>query len=377
MDFKLTREQEMLRDMVRQFAETELAPLVPEFDANKQLSKEIIKRMGELGLFGILAPREYGGTDMGHLAKTIMLEEISKVYASAGFFFEGVSGGIGALVNSGTKEQKDKYLAAFCKGEKLSCFALTEPSGGSDLGGMQMTAELVGDEYVVNGRKVFITLGGIADIAFFIAKTTEGFSTFMVENGTPGYSIGRRESIQGLQAIPVNELIFSDCHLPKENLIGKPGRGLAESVAMFAVVARPSMAAVALGISRAAMEIAQKFAKERKLQGKPIGDLQAIQFMLADMDIDVEASKWLCYHLAWLLDQGKGGKEIARDSARAKLFCTEAAVRVCLKAIQILGGYGTTHETQLVRRLQDAIALLPATGTNEIMRVTIGRDLAK
>ena len=179
MDFKLTREQEMLRDMVRQFAETELAPLVPEFDANRHLSKKIIKRMGELGLFGILAPREYGGTEMGHLAKTIMLEEISKVYASAGFFFEGVSGGIGALVNSGTKEQKDKYLAAFCKGEKLSCFALTEPSGGSDLGGMQMTAELVGDEYVVNGRKVFITLGGIADIAFFIAKTTEGFSTFI------------------------------------------------------------------------------------------------------------------------------------------------------------------------------------------------------
>jgi butyryl-CoA dehydrogenase len=377
MDFKLTREVEMLRDMVRQFAESELAPQIPEFDANKILSQEIIKKMADLGLIGIFAPKEYGGSNMGHLAKTIMMEELSRIYAPAGFFFEGVAGGIAALINMGTPEQKNKYLAALCKGEKLSCFALTEATGGSDPAGIQMLAEPDGNTYIVNGRKVFITLGGMADVTFFVAKTPEGFSTFMVENGTPGYKIGRRENIQGLLAIPVNELIFTDCRLPKENLIGKPGHGLVDALSMFAVVARPSMAAIALGISRAAFEIAQKFAKERKLQGKPIGALQSIQFMLADMDLDIEASKWLCYYLAWSIDQGKSGKEIAKDSARAKLFCTEAAVRVCLKAIQILGGYGTTHETQLIRRLQDAVALLPAAGTNEIMRVTIGRDITR
>ena len=199
----------------------------------------------------------------------------------------------------------------------------------------------------------------------------------MVEKGTPGFEIGKRENISGLRSLPINEVIFTNCRIPRENLIGAEGGGLALAMTSFVLIARPTVAAVALGIARGSYEAALKFAKERKLYGAPIAELQAIQFMLADMEVEVEAAKWLCYYAAWLIDQGKSSREIGRDIARAKLYATEVAGSVSLKAIQVMGGYGVTAEYQVIRRLNDALTLFPATGTNQIMRVTIGREITR
>jgi alkylation response protein AidB-like acyl-CoA dehydrogenase len=377
MDFALTREQEMLRNMVREFAEKELAPRAFTLDEAGEFPRELVQRMAQLGLIGILAPKKYGGSEMGHVARMIAMEEIARVYPPLAFFYEGNDGAIFLLHTAGTEAQKDKFLPAICRAEKLCCFAVTEPAGGSNPAGMQTVAESVEDGYVINGRKVFITLGGVADLCFLVAKHGERFSTFLVEKGTPGFEVTRRENISGLRSIPVSELVFTNCRLPKENLVGAEGAGLTTALTTFTLLARPGVAAVALGIAQGAYEAALKFAKERKLYGPPIAELQAIQFSLADMETEVQAARWLCYYVAWLVDQGKSSREITRDAARAKLFTTEVASRVCLKAIQVLGGYGVTTEYQVIRRLNDALALLPAAGTNEIMRVTLGREITR
>jgi butyryl-CoA dehydrogenase len=377
VDFSLTREQEMVKNMVREFAEKELAPRTAMLDAEGGFPVDLVPRLVQLGLIGIGTPREYGGSGMGYMARMLAVEELARVYPALAFFYVTNEEVMFVLQIAGTEEQKRKYLVPMCKGEKLACYAVTEASGGSHPASMQTTAEPVDDGFVVNGRKVFITMGGAAHLCLLVARTGDKFNSFIVEKGTPGFEVGRRESIAGLRAMPVNELIFTNCRLPRESLIGEEGTGLSLALTDFTLYARPGMSGVALGVARGAYEAALKFARERKLYGAPIAELQAIQFALADMETQVEAAKWLYYHVCWLIEQGKSSREVNRDVARTKIYTTETAVRVCLKAMQIMGGYGVTEEYNVVRRLNDALAFIPAGGTSEIMRVTLAREILR
>jgi alkylation response protein AidB-like acyl-CoA dehydrogenase len=375
MDFNLTRPQEMLRDTVRQFADSELAPRALELDEKGEFPFDIIKTAGEMGLIGVMTPKQYGGTEMGHLARMIVIEEISRVYPPLGFFFQTGHLGHYSIQNWGTEEQKAKYLPSLCKGEKVVCDAITEPSGGSDPTASQTTAQLEGNEFVINGRKVYITLAGVADLACVLAKTDDKFNTILVEKGTPGFEIVRRENIAGFRTTPVNELAFTNCRVPKSNLVGQEGRGLGIGLTTISVIGRTGVAGIGLGIARGCYEAALRFAKERKLYGKPIAELQAIQFALVDMNVDYEATKWISYYAAWQIDQGADVRAIGPDIARAKLLGCELANKVAPKAVQIMGGYGVSEEYHVARRLRDALQLFPAAGTQEIMKVTIGRSI--
>ena len=377
MDFGPTREQEMLRDMVRAFAEGELAPNALSLDEKGEFPFEALKKAAKLGLVGIINSKEYGGSDMGHLARMIMIEETSRVYPPLGFYFQTGQIGMYALQESGSEEQKKKYLPPLCQGDTVMAWALTEATGGSDASTLQTTAEFVGDEYNVNGRKVFITAGEVADVVGFVAKAGEGTNLLLVEKGTPGFTTPRREGRLGLRSIPVSELAFTNCRIPKENLVGQEGRGVRLALGGIGAVGRPGAAAVSLGIAQGAYEVTLRFAKERNLYGKPIAQLQAVQFALVNMNVETEAARWLCYYIGWLLDQGKSPAEIGPDIARAKLYATDVANGVCLKAAEIMGGYGLSPEYELVRRLRDALELLPAAGAQDVMRVIIGAGIAR
>ena len=377
MDFGLTKQQEMLRNMVSEFAKAELAAKALELDEKGKFPFQEVKRTAELGLVGIITSKEYGGSNMGHLARIIAIEEVSKVYPPLGFFLQVAPIGMYILETQGTEEQKKKYLPSLCKGEKIMASAVTEASGGSEPAALQTTAKFDGHNYIVNGRKVYISFAEAADIVCFVAKTDDKFNAFIVEKGTPGFEITRRESHNGLRSIPVNEFTLTDCRIPKSNLIGQEGRGLTAALNGIAVVGRTGVAGVGLGLAQGCYETALKFAKERKLYGKPIAELQAIQFMLVDMNVDIEAARLVAYKTGWLLDQGKSPRDAGADIARAKLYCCELANKVALNAVRILGGAGTTPEYHVVRKLRDASELLPAAGTQEIMKVIIGGSIIR
>jgi butyryl-CoA dehydrogenase len=377
MDFSLSREHEMLRDMVKEFADKELAPRALELDNKGEFFWEQVRRSGDLGLIGVVNSKEYGGTAMGHLARMILIEEISRVYPPMGFFHQTGNLFMYAIETFGNDKQKKKYLPALCKGEKVSAFALTEASGGSDAAGLQTEATVDGDHYVVNGRKLWITGAEPADFVGFVSKTGEKFSVFVVEKGTPGFEVTRREETIGLRSLPVNEFALTNCRLPRENLIGEEGRGLICALTTIATIGRTGAAGVALGIARGCYETALKFAKERVLYGKPIAGLQAIQFMLADMNVEIEAAKWLCYNTAWQLDQGKSSRDLAVDIARCKLYAVDVANRCAYKAVDIMGAYGLSPEYRVIGLLRDALELGVAAGSQEIMRVTIGATITR
>jgi len=380
MDFSLTTEQELLKNAMRTFAEKELMPKALELDEKGEFPREIVKKIADLGLIGIVIPAEYGGSPMGHLARMISIEEISRACASFGLFLQATPLGLWAILHFGTEGQKKKYIPPVVRGEKIMCMAVTETSGGSDPLSIMTKAKAKGDEYIINGSKCFITNGIVADICVFIARTSEGpngLSTFIVEKGTDGFEAGMREKHAGLRAMEVSELIFNNCRIPKANLIGKEGDGLKASLATISEIGRTGCTGVALGIARAAYEAALKFAKERTLYGKPIAQLQAVQFMLADMTMEIEAAKWLAYYTAWLLDNVKSGKEIQKEIAMAKAYSSEVARRTAIKAMQIHGAYGTLPEFHIIRYLRDALETVSAGGTNEIMRVIIGRETTK
>ena len=377
MDFSLPRELEMLRNMVREFAEKELAPRALELDRKGEYPAEIMKKICDLGVTGVLGKKEYGGSEMGHLASIICVEEISKVYPPAGFCLEGVYSAIALIQNNGTEEQKKELLPPIIKGEKIPCVGVTEASGGSDPSVMQTVARSDGNEFVVDGRKVWITLAPVADIICFLATVDGKPTAFYVEDGTPGFEKGHRAEQIGLKSVPIGELVFTGCRIPRSNMIGKEGGGLPAALGVFSLVARPNVAAIALGVAEGAYEVALKYCKERKLYGAPIANLQAIQFSLADMSTEIEAARWLCYYGVWKADQGKSAREVAVDTARAKVFATDVAIKTCVRATQLLGGYGLSPEYEIVRRLQDALELFPAAGTSEVMRVTIGRSITR
>jgi len=374
--FEFTKEQEMIRAMVREFADTELAPKALEFDRKGEFPLEQVRKLGALGIIGIASSREYGGSKAGHLPAVIAVEEIARVYPSLAFILEVEQAPLYMIETWGTPDQKQAWLPPLIRGERIAAVAATEPTGGSDLSTLNTTAVADGNGYLLNGRKVYITNGGVGDWVLVLARTGERASILALEKGAPGFVVSRRQEMMGFRSGDVCELGFSNCRVPKTNLIGKEGGGQAIAMATF-TVSRAAVGAVGLGIARGAFDIALKYAKERVLYGKPIANLQAIQFMLVDMDTEIDAARWLIYHPAACLDRGMGPRDIGKLSARAKYIGGEVAASVTMKAMQILGGYGVSPEYHLTRLLADAVEIFPATGTPQIMKFIQALEIVK
>lgn len=372
--FELTKQQKMLRSLVREFAESELATRVLKLDEKGAFPFDIVKKLAAQGIIGMTSSKDLGGTAIGHLAGIIAIEELARVYPSIAFFLEGSQAPMYAIENFGTEEQKKTFLPPIIKGDKIICIAATEPAGGSDLASIATIAVPVKGGYVIKGRKVYITNGGVADLVAVVAKTGERAVILLVEKGTPGFTVAGRENQMGFKSVHISELTFSDCKVPAENLIGKEGAGLAIAMSSF-IVSRPSIGAIGLGIARGAFDIALKFAKERVLYGKPISKLQNIQFMLAEMETEIEKARWVIYYPAAALDRGSSPRDIGKYAARAKAVGAEVAAEVTKRAIQILGGCGVNPEYRLAGLLNDAMELFPASGTVEIMKVIQAREI--
>ncbi len=376
-DMFLTEEQLMLRQMVRDFADNEVAPLAEKIDAEERFPTETVEKMAELGLLGICYDEKYEGAGMDSLSYIIAVEELSRVCASTGITLAAhISLGIAPIYLFGSEEQKQKYLPPLCSGAHLGAFGLTEPNAGSDAGGTETTAVLDGDEWVLNGSKIFITNGTYAGTIVSTAITekgvgTHGISNFIIESDTPGYRVGKKERKLGIRGSDTVMLHFEDCRIPKENILGKPGEGFKQFMITLDG-GRISIGAMALGIAQGAMERAVKYSQERYQFGKPIAAFQAIQHKLADMATEIEAARHLVYHAARLKDKGM---KFSTQSAMAKLFASEVATRVCNQAIQVHGGYGYVREYQVERMFRDAKLTEIGEGTSEIQRLVIARSL--
>lgn len=377
MEFKFTEEQEMTRNMVRDFAENEIAPHVSEWDKKHEFPQDIVKKLGELGLLGIVFPPEYGGAGLSYIDYVIVLEELSRIDPSIALT---VAAHISLCSNhiylAGTEEQKKKYLTPLASGEKIGAWGLTEPAAGSDAAGTKTTAVLKGNEWVLNGTKQFITNGTIGDIAIIMASTTKekrakGISAFIVEKGTPGFRSGKKEDKLGLRATDTSELILEDCHIPKENLLGELDRGFIDALRVLDG-GRISIAAFALGTAQGAYEAALKYSKEREQFDQLICEFQAIQWMLADMATEIEAARLLTFKAAYLANQKK---RVTKESAMAKLYASEVAVRTAEKCVQIHGGYGYTTDYPAEKFYRDAKLATIGEGTSEIQRLIIARSI--
>lgn len=379
MQFKLTEEHEMIRKMVRDFAQNEVAPTAAERDEEERFDREIFDKMAELGLTGIPWPEEYGGIGSDYLAYCIAIEELSRVCASTGVTLSAHTSLAGwPIYKFGTEDQKQKYLRPMAQGEKIGAYGLTEPSSGSDAGGMRTTAKLVGDEYVISGSKIFITNGGIADTYVVFALTDpeskqKGTSAFIIEKDFPGFSVGKKEKKLGIRSSPTTEIIFDECRVPKENLLGKEGEGF--KIAMMTLDGgRNGIAAQAVGIAQGALDAAVDYAKERVQFGKPISAQQGIGFKLADMATGVEASRLLTYQAAWLESVGL---PYGKESAMSKLFAGDTAMKVTTEAVQVFGGYGYTKDYPVERYMRDAKITQIYEGTQEIQKLVISRMVTK
>ncbi len=378
MDFELSEEQRLFRNMVREFAEKEVAPRAAELDEAGGFPWESFRKMGELGILGIPYPEKYGGSGGDVVSYAIAVEEISRVCGSTGITFAAqTSLACGPLYYFGSEEQKKKYLTPLASGKKVGGFGLTEPEAGSDAGGTKTRAVLDGDEWVVNGRKTFCTNGSVADIVVFTARTdpeacgSRGISSFIVEKGTPGFRPGRDEDKMGLKGSVTSELILEDCRIPRENLLGQEGDGFKQFLVTLDG-GRISIGAMALGLAQAALDKAIPYAQERCQFGQPIASFQAIQWMLADMATEIDAARLLIYRVAWMSDRGM---RTTRESAMAKLFASEVAERAAFKAIQIHGGYGYTRDYEVERIYRDQRLCTIGEGTSEIQRLVIARQL--
>ena len=373
MNFGLTREQELVRQMVREFAVNEVKPIAAEIDETERFPMENVKKMAELGMMGIPFPKELGGAGGDVLSYIITVEELSKACGTHGVIVSAHTSLCASLIyENGTPAQKEKYLVPLAKGEKIGAFGLTEPGAGTDAAGQQTTAVLDGDNYILNGSKIFITNGGVADTFIVFAMTdksqgTRGISAFIVEKDFPGFSIGKKEDKLGIRASSTTELIFENCVVPKENLIGKEGKGF--GIAMKTLDGgRIGIAAQALGIAEGAYEETIKYMKERKQFGRPLSAFQGLQWMIADMETKIEAAKLLVYKAAWL-KQNKMPYSV--DAAKAKLFAAEVAMDVTTKAVQIHGGYGYTKEYPVERMMRDAKITEIYEGTSEVQKMVI------
>ncbi|KEZ49035.1 acyl-CoA dehydrogenase [Metabacillus indicus] len=379
MFFKLSDEHEMIRKMVRDFAKNEVEPTAAERDEEERFDRELFDKMAELGLTGIPWPEEYGGIGSDYLAYVIAVEELSRVCASIGVTLSAHTSLAGwPVYKFGTEEQKQKYLKPMAQGEKIGAYGLTEPGSGSDAGGMRTTAKLNGDHYVLNGSKIFITNGGIADTYVVFAVTDpsskhKGTSAFIVEKDFKGFSVGKKESKLGIRSSPTTEIMFEDCIVPKENLLGQEGEGF--KIAMMTLDGgRNGIAAQAVGIAQGALDASVAYAKERQQFGKPIAQQQGIGFKLADMATTIEASRLLTYQAAWLESEGL---PYGKESAMSKLFAGDTAMKVTTEAVQVFGGYGYTKDYPVERYMRDAKITQIYEGTQEIQRLVISRMLTK
>ncbi|OZS77678.1 acyl-CoA dehydrogenase [Tetzosporium hominis] len=376
MELRFTEEQNMMRNMVREFAKEKIAPFIEHMEAG-EFPREIIKEMGELGLMGITIPEQYGGAEMDFMSYIIAIHELSKVSATVGVILSvHTSVGTNPILYFGTEEQKQKYVPKLASGEYLGAFCLTEPSAGSDAGSLKTRAVKDGDHYKLNGSKVFITNGGEADVYIVFANTdpekgSRGISAFIVEKDTPGFIVGKDEHKMGLHGSRTVELTFEDMRVPAENLLGQEGEGFKIAMANLDV-GRIGIAAQALGIAEAALDEAVAYSKERKQFGKPISFNQGIGFKLADMATAVEASRLLVYNAANLRQLGK---PCGQEASMAKLFASKTAVDVAIEAVQVFGGYGYTEEYPVERLFRDAKITEIYEGTSEIQRLVIGKHL--
>ncbi|HDM33050.1 MAG TPA: acyl-CoA dehydrogenase [Deltaproteobacteria bacterium] len=376
--FQLTSEQEMIMLMARDFAKKELEPYAEERDREEIFPEDTVKKMGELGLMGMMVPVEYGGSGAGAVSYSIALTEIAYACASTGVTMSVANLSEEPILKFGNEEQKEKYLVPMATGEVLGAFAVTDPGAGSDPGSMNTRAVDKGDYYLVNGTKSFITNGGYAGVINLIAKTNpekgnRGLSAFIVEKEFPGFHVGKKEKKMGLRASNTVELIFDDCRIPKENLIGKEGQGF--KIAMVALDSgRIGIASQSIGIARACLDEAIKYSRDRKQFGKSIGSFQAIKWMIADMATEIEAARWLVLSAA---DKKDSGLRFTKEASMAKLFASEVANRAAYKALQVHGGYGYIKDFKVERLYRDARVTTIYEGTSEVQRIVISREVTK
>ncbi|MEW6606297.1 MAG: acyl-CoA dehydrogenase family protein [bacterium] len=379
MNYFLTEEQIMMKDLAKQIAQEKIRPVAAELDEKEEFPYELMKILAQSDLFGIYIPQEYGGLEAGCFELCLIIEELSKVCGGVATTYAASALGTFPILLFGTDEQKKKYLPDLAAGKKLAAFGLTEANAGSDASGIQTTAILDGDFYILNGTKQWITNGGEAETYVVIVMTDKtkgarGASAIIVEKGTPGFSFGKKEKKMGIRSSATTELIFQDCKVPKENLLGKEGLGFI--VAMRTLdKSRPGVGAQAVGIAQGALDLAVRYARERVQFGQPISSFQGIQFMLADMATQVEAARALVYTVAKMVDAGE--KNITKASAMSKLFASDVAMKVTTDVVQIFGGYGYMREYPVEKMMRDAKITQIYEGTNQIQRQVIALELIK
>ena len=379
MNFDLSEEERMTRDCARDFAEKRLVPVAKELDANGEFPHALVAELAGLGLLGVPVPEQWGGGGMSSVAYALAVEELSRGCASVGVTVSAhTSLACDPILKFGTDAQKERFLKPLASGAKLGALAMTEPGAGSDLGAAQMVAVRDGESYVLNGTKIFITNGGVADIVVVLASTdrakkTKGLATFIVEKGTPGFTVGKTEHKLGIRASNTAELVFQDCRVPAANLLGGEGQGFKVGLGTLDG-GRIGIAAQAVGIGRAALEKAVGYAKQRQQFGQAIGSFQAIQWMIADSATELDAARLLYLRAAALKDKGE---RFSSEAAMAKLFASEAATKVTHRALQVHGGYGYTTEYPLERHYRDARITEIYEGTSEVMRMVIAGNALK
>jgi len=378
VDFTFTDEQKQLRKSVREFAEDEIAPHVMEWDESSRFPSEILPKLAEMGLLGVIFPEECGGAGLGYIEYATVIEELARVDGSVGLFVAAHNSLCSNHVYKfGSEEQKRKYLIPLAQGKKLGAWSLTEPEAGSDAGGTRTTAVRDSKGWILNGSKTFTTNGTYADICVAMAvtdksKDSHGISAFILEKGTPGFRPGKKENKLGMRASDTSEIIFTDCRIPGENLLGPEGEGFISSLKILDG-GRISIAALGLGMAQGALEAATRYAKERKQFNQPIADFQAIQFKLADMATQVEAARLLVYQAAWLADQKN--VRFTREASMAKYFAGEVAVHVASECVQIHGGYGFIKDYPAEKYYRDSKLCTIGEGTSEIQKLVIARQL--
>ena len=379
MDYFLTEEQQMIKDLARQIAEEKILPVRAHYDETEEFPWEIVKVLAQSDLFGVFISEKYEGMGFGVFELCLVIEELSKVCGGISLSLAGTALGTFPIVLFGNEEQKQKYLPALAKGEKLASFAVTEPDAGSDITVLNTTAKKEGDYYVLNGTKQWITNAGEAETYVIIAATdrnrgARGSTAFILEKGMEGFTFGKKEKKLGIRGSATRELVFQNCKVPKENVLGREGMGFLITIRNFDT-SRPGVAAQALGIAQGAFEAALEYAHQRKQFGKPISSFQAIQHMFADMATQIEASRVLIYQTAKMIDAG--AKNVGKESAMCKLFASDVAMKVTTDAIQIFGGYGYMKEYPVEKMFRDAKITQIYEGTNQIQRNIIAGELTK
>ena len=377
MDFNLSEEQKLFQQVIREFCNKKLKPIAEKIDKEEYFPKDMYKQMGEMGLMGMTVPQKYGGAGIDRLSYMIALEEVSRVCGSTGITVEAHNSlGVGHIYEKGSEEQRKKYLPKLTNGKEIAAWALTEPNAGSDASATQTTAVLDGDEWVINGTKQFITSGDIAWVTTVMAKTdktkgAKGISAFIVERGTPGFKVGQLEDKLGLRGSHTAELIFEDCRIPKENLVGEKNMGFVGAMNILDR-GRTAIGAMSVGIARGALEDCIEYAQQRQQFGQPIGKFQAIQWKIVDMATEIDAARLLVHRAAFLEDQNV---VFTKEASMAKLFASEMAMRATRNAIQVFGGYGYTKDYPLERYFRDIKLCEIGEGTSEVQRMVIARKL--